>query len=116
MVALNAATGAILWKTYIVPPNGGQPGGYSGGAIWQPPAIDPIRRQLYVGTGNNFSAPDSVLQCQKQAIANNNPDADCTAPDDFFEAYIVSKLVNSPANDSEDCIIPDTGPAQGDLF
>ena len=37
MVALNEKTGAILWKTFDMPDNGGQIGGYSGGAIWQPP-------------------------------------------------------------------------------
>ena len=29
LVALNVNTGAILWKTYTVPDNGGQPTGYS---------------------------------------------------------------------------------------
>jgi len=43
MVALNAATGAILWQTFVVPENGGFPNGYSGNAIWQPPAIDQQR-------------------------------------------------------------------------
>ena len=36
MVALQADTGAILWKTYTVPENRGRTGGYSGNAIWQP--------------------------------------------------------------------------------
>lgn len=31
MSALDAKTGSILWMTYTVPPNGGHPGGYSGG-------------------------------------------------------------------------------------
>ena len=35
-------------------------GGYSGGAIWQPPAIDTIKSLIYVGTGNNYTVPDSV--------------------------------------------------------
>src|SRR6202521_6009942 len=37
IVALNAKNGAMLWKTFDMPDNGGQVGGYSGGAIWQPP-------------------------------------------------------------------------------
>jgi polyvinyl alcohol dehydrogenase (cytochrome) len=80
VVALDANSGKLLWKTYTLPDNGGQPGGYSGGAVWQPPAIDPARGQLYVGTGNNYSAPNSVLECEKQAIASHNPNADCPAP------------------------------------
>jgi hypothetical protein len=53
-VALNAISGEILWKRYVVPDNDGAAGGYSGGAVWQPPAIDPARGLLYVGTGNNY--------------------------------------------------------------
>jgi len=33
IVALNEKTGAILWKTFDMPENGGETGGYSGGAI-----------------------------------------------------------------------------------
>jgi polyvinyl alcohol dehydrogenase (cytochrome) len=94
VVALNANTGKLLWKTYVMPDNGGQPGGYSGGPIWQPPAIDPVRHQLYIGTGNNFSVPDSVLQCEKEAIANNNPNAECTAPDDLFDTALALDLAD----------------------
>jgi polyvinyl alcohol dehydrogenase (cytochrome) len=94
VVALDANSGKLLWKTYTMPDNGGQPGGYSGGPVWQPPAIDPVRHQLYVGTGNNYSAPDSVLECEKQAIANNNPSADCAAPDDFFDTALALDLAD----------------------
>ncbi len=94
VVALDANTGKLLWKTYTMPDNGGQPGSYSGGPVWQPPAIDPVRHQLYVGTGNNYSAPASVLECQKQAIANNNPNADCTAPDDLFDTALALDLAD----------------------
>jgi len=94
VVALDAHSGKLLWKTYTVPDNGGQSGGYSGGAVWQPPAIDPIRHQLYIGTGNNYSAPDSVLECEKQAIANNKPNADCAAPDDFFDTALALDLAD----------------------
>jgi polyvinyl alcohol dehydrogenase (cytochrome) len=72
MVALDANTGKILWKMYDMPDNGGQPGGYSGGAIWQAPAIDPRRGLLYLGTGNNYSVPAGVESCEAQAIANND--------------------------------------------
>jgi len=87
IVALNAFTGAIVWKTFTVPDNGGQTGGYSGGAVWQPPAIDPTRGLLYIGTGNNYTVPDSVLNCEK-----NSPEASCTAPDDHFETALALDL------------------------
>jgi len=87
VVAVNANTGKVLWKTYTVPPNGGQPGGYSGGPVWQPPAIDPRRGLLYVGVGNNYEVPASVTACVQA-----NPKADCTAPDDFFDTALALDL------------------------
>jgi polyvinyl alcohol dehydrogenase (cytochrome) len=94
VVALDADTGRLLWKTYTMPDNGGVPGGYSGGAVWQPPAIDPARGQLYVGTGNNYSAPASLLQCQQQAIDDGNSNAMCAAPDDLFDTALALDLAD----------------------
>jgi polyvinyl alcohol dehydrogenase (cytochrome) len=61
VVALDAATGSIIWQTRTVPDNGGLPGGYSGGAVWgSTPAINPTGNLLYVGTGNNYTVPAGV--------------------------------------------------------
>src|SRR5712671_6445171 len=87
VVALDAKTGELLWQTYDMPDNGGQTGGYSGGAIWQPPAIDPKRGTLFVGTGNNYTAPADVEACQ-----NATPTANCVAADDFFDAALALDL------------------------
>jgi outer membrane protein assembly factor BamB len=87
VVALDVKTGAMLWKTFDVPDNGGKPGGYSGGAVWQPPAIDPRRGTLFVGTGNNYTAPADVEACQ-----NATPTANCAAADDFFDAALALDL------------------------
>src|SRR5712675_530243 len=87
IVALDAKTGAMLWKTFDMPDNGGKPGGYSGGAMWQSPAIDPKRGTLFAGTGNNYTAPADVEACQ-----NATPTADCAAPDDFFDTALALDL------------------------
>jgi polyvinyl alcohol dehydrogenase (cytochrome) len=87
VVAVDANTGKILWKTYTVPDNGGQPGAYSGNPVWQPPAIDLERGLLYVGTGNNYSVPASVTACVAA-----NPTADCTAANDYFDAAVALDL------------------------
>jgi polyvinyl alcohol dehydrogenase (cytochrome) len=87
VVALNEKNGTILWKTFDMPDNGGQTGGYSGGAIWQPPAIDPKRGVLFIGTGNNYTAPADVEACQ-----NATPLANCTAADDFFDTAFALDL------------------------
>jgi polyvinyl alcohol dehydrogenase (cytochrome) len=87
VVALDEKSGAMLWKTFDMPENGGQTGGYSGGAIWQPPAIDPKRGMLFIGTGNNYTAPADVEACQ-----NATPLATCTAADDFFDTALALDL------------------------
>jgi len=83
VVALDAKSGAMLWKTFDMPDNGGRTDQYSGGAVWQPPAIDPKRGTLFIGTGNNYTVPPDVVACQ-----NTTPTADCTASDDFFDAAL----------------------------
>ena len=66
MVALDAATGRQIWKTYTIhePPRptqksraGTQLWGPSGAAIWVAPSLDLQRKTLYVGTGNDYSSP-----------------------------------------------------------
>lgn len=64
VVALDADTGAVVWRYYTVPPPtavGTWPSGAtmfapSGGAVWGTPAIDPATGTLYIGTGNNYTA------------------------------------------------------------
>src|ERR1700730_8952939 len=75
IVALDSRSGAILWKTFDMPDNNGQTDQYSGGAVWQPPAIDPKRGMLFVGTGNNYTVPADVGACQ-----NATPTPECLPP------------------------------------
>lgn len=87
VVALDEATGKILWKTYTVPDNGGKPGGYSGASVWSVPAVDVVHRTLYVGTANNYTAPASVVSC---ILAN--PSRNCTAANDYFDSLLALDL------------------------
>jgi polyvinyl alcohol dehydrogenase (cytochrome) len=88
VVALNADTGKMLWQTFVVPDNKGVAGAYSGGPIWQPPAIDTTRNLLYIGTGNNYSVPASVETCRQQHPNDNN----CAAPTDYFDTALALDL------------------------
>ncbi len=88
VVALNATNGQIKWQRYVVPDNGGQTNLYSGGAIWQPPAIDAARGSLYVGTGNNYTAPAAVEACQSVAATSGDPSVECTDSNDFFDTAL----------------------------
>ncbi len=75
LVALDAATGKQIWKTYSIAEDphpttktaaGVQNWGPSGASIWSSPTIDVKKRIIYAGTGDNFSEPatktsDAVL-------------------------------------------------------
>ncbi len=65
VVALNAANGTVLWKTYTTPQ------GYTGAGVWgSNPVVDAARSTVYVGTGDNYSTPtDPVyVACVNAAV------------------------------------------------
>ncbi|MDE2372376.1 MAG: PQQ-binding-like beta-propeller repeat protein [Burkholderiales bacterium] len=94
MVALDVATGAIRWKTYMVPE-----GGYYGGSIWgSTGAVDLKRNQLYVATGDNFWVPESVQQCAAAALAAGKSPTGCFAADDYFDAIVALDLDTGKVN------------------
>jgi polyvinyl alcohol dehydrogenase (cytochrome) len=83
IVALTADTGQILWKHATVPP------GFSGGAVWgSTPVVDAARGSLYVGTGNNYSVPQAVIDCV--VAAGDDPEAvrSCNPPDNHFDSVL----------------------------
>jgi polyvinyl alcohol dehydrogenase (cytochrome) len=89
VVALDQRTGAVLWKTFLIPDNGGKPGGYSGNGVWgTTPAIDPIHHNVLVATGNNYTVPQSVTDCQNAGKTA----AQCLAPDDYQDAVVALDL------------------------
>ena len=69
IVALDAATGTQLWKSYTIAEEpkpfrrnarGTQLWGPSGAPIWSSPAVDEVLGALYVTTGNNYSDPPTT--------------------------------------------------------
>ena len=69
VTAFDAATGAEVWKTYVIPenpePTGTSPHGTplfgpSGAGIWNPATVDVKRSRIYVTTGDAYSRPASV--------------------------------------------------------
>ena len=64
--ALDPATGAVKWKTYVIPKAPSEYGktkagskilGPSGAPVWNAPAYDGKRGLIYFGTGENYSSP-----------------------------------------------------------
>jgi polyvinyl alcohol dehydrogenase (cytochrome) len=67
VVALDAATGKVVWKTPMIEDavyfaaDGKTPAGYAGAAVWSgTPTVDRKRRSLVVTTGNNYAMPAGV--------------------------------------------------------
>jgi polyvinyl alcohol dehydrogenase (cytochrome) len=70
IVALDAKTGAEIWRTYTVTEaphlvettnSGTQIWGPNGGAVWSSPAIDPKHKVLYIGTGDGYTKPSTPM-------------------------------------------------------
>lgn len=103
IVALDAATGAQIWRSYLVEPaartgtreNGTAMLSPSGVPVWSAPTVDAKRGQLYIATGNNYSAPASdksnaivaldlttgAVRWHYQATAGDAFNAACVYPD-----------------------------------
>ncbi|MBM3779793.1 MAG: hypothetical protein FJW23_16385 [Acidimicrobiia bacterium] len=68
VVAMEAATGEPVWRTYTIDEtpvptkknaNGVQNWGPAGAAVWNAPTVDPKRGLLYLATGDAYTAPAS---------------------------------------------------------
>jgi polyvinyl alcohol dehydrogenase (cytochrome) len=123
VVALDAATGRQIWKTYVITdaPQSTGPNrfGPAGGGVWSSPTIDPKRHVLYATTGDAYTEPaakttDSIMamdletgkiQWVAQGTANDawlagcpakNPTGNCPAnlgPDHDFSASPILKTL-----------------------
>lgn len=81
VIAVDAKTGSILWKTYTVPT------GYAGGGVWGSNfVVDTTRGSVFVGTGNNYAHPtdDAYLAC----IGGGAPAASCQSPSNFVDSVL----------------------------
>ncbi len=123
VVALDAATGRQIWKTYTITdmpqqtsPNRWEP---AGGGVWSSPTIDPKRHALYATTGDAYTEPaakttDAIMamdldsgkiQWVAQGTENDawlagcsakNPTGNCPAnlgPDQDFSASPILKTL-----------------------
>ena len=77
VLALDAKTGGVLWKTFTIDDqprayvnkNGRKSVGPSGSGIWSPPTIDSGKGVLYVTTGDNYSDPPGLTSDAVLAIS-----------------------------------------------
>ena len=81
VIAVDATTGKIKWRTYTVPV------GYTGAAVWgSAPVVNHTTNLLYVGTGNNYTVPAGVCTTPAQAA--------CTPadPTDYVDSLLALDL------------------------
>lgn len=79
----------------MLPDNRNKIGGYAGSAIWgSSPSIDIIRKHVYIATGNLYSAPLNVTQCQQKEnnqTVPTHPDQ-CVEPDNHSQSILALDL------------------------
>jgi polyvinyl alcohol dehydrogenase (cytochrome) len=78
VVALDAATGKQIWKTYTISEQPRRVGknkkgvdqwGPSGAGVWSAPTLDIPRKRLYVATGDNYSLPSTKTSDAVMALS-----------------------------------------------
>ncbi|MGA3188568.1 MAG: PQQ-binding-like beta-propeller repeat protein [Bryobacteraceae bacterium] len=81
LVALDASTGRLVWKTYTIAEQARPTGknakgvatwGPSGASIWSAPTIDTEHKLIYAGTGDNFSDPSTKTSDAVMAFDMND--------------------------------------------
>ncbi|XP_038994568.1 polyvinylalcohol dehydrogenase-like [Hibiscus syriacus] len=96
-VKLDGKTGKILWQTFMLPENFGNRGEYAGAAIWgSSPPIDTKRSLVYIATGNLYSVPQNISDCQEREnnqtqIPPTHSD-ECIEPDNHSESFVALDL------------------------
>ena len=135
LVALDAATGEQIWKTYTIDEPakptkknsiGVQLWGPSGAPIWSSPAIDAELNRVYVTTGNNYTDPTSDLSNAFVAMDLNDGEiiwSQQMTPDDAYVAACrMTDKTNCPDSDGPDVdfgaspILVDVGDGQRALI
>lgn len=81
----------------MLPDNFGNRGQYAGAAIWgSSPPIDVTRNLVYIATGNLYSAPQNITDCQERQnnqtqVAPTHSD-ECVEPDNHSDSFLALDL------------------------
>ena len=84
-LAVDARTGAVIWKHYTVPP------GYTGGSVWGSSVIpDVLRGTVYITTGNNYATPtsDGFVTCVNGRTLTDEVTTSCLSSEDEVDSIV----------------------------
>ena len=106
--ALDANTGAVIWKTYTVEEpkpraknkDGVQMWGPAGAGIWAAPTVDAKRNMVYVATGNGYADPPQKMANAVIALDMNTGAVkwvNQTTPNDSWTLGCAPKNPDNPA-------------------
>ncbi len=74
VLALDARTGKVKWRTITAPTDGPGATGAGCGDVWSSPTVDVERRLVFVGTGNCVTSPRGWGRFSEAVIAMNLDD------------------------------------------
>lgn len=86
LVALNAQTGHILWRTYSLPNPDGVAGGYWGAVMLGPPAVDVQDGLVFASFKAAEGEPPAVKSCN--AAAPGGFRESCEQPGSYFSSIV----------------------------
>ncbi|HXI30304.1 MAG TPA: PQQ-binding-like beta-propeller repeat protein, partial [Vicinamibacterales bacterium] len=117
LVALDAASGALLWKTYTIAAEARPIGtnasgttrwGPSGAGIWSSPTVDAKRKLVYAATGNMYTEPQQPTSDAIMAFDLDTGAVKWTAQVTPQDVFVVGCNQPNPANcPKPDAIGPD---------
>jgi polyvinyl alcohol dehydrogenase (cytochrome) len=111
VVALDAASGRQIWKTYTISdvpqPTGPQRFGPAGGGVWSSPTIDPKRRVLYATTGDAYTEPAAKTTDAIMAMALDSGKIQWVVQGTENDAWLAGCSAKSPAGNCPVNLGPD---------
>lgn len=116
VVALDAATGRQIWKTYTIADAaqpitktaaGAQHFGPAGAAVWSSPTIDPKLHALYVGTGDAYTEPAARTSDSVIAMSLDSGKIQWVAQDTENDTWLAGCTANNPAGNCPQSLGPD---------
>jgi polyvinyl alcohol dehydrogenase (cytochrome) len=113
--ALDAATGKVVWKRYMIPEvarqraktkQGAAAFGPSGVGVWTAPTLDPERDTMFVTTGDNYSDPATSMSDAVVALRLSSGEIlwskQLTAKDAWNSSCQLPGKVNCPDSEGPD--------------